>query len=353
MIARHHSTEKRPRDRGLGFGRARAETVAHTVATYARIFQADRGLGPAEIASCGREVEARIRAFRPALADEIEGIATGARQSPEAIFAINARTELLAGGAIAGNALECSTVAMLDGDRALLAQNWDFHPDLAGARVVWTIDEPGLTTFTEAGVVGKIGVSSAGVALAINFLGTDADGGLDGVPIHVLARALLEEVRTVQDAGALIESTPVSASVAMTVAGPDADGGVDARAFELWPGGVVEVAPDRGSIAHTNHFLAAIGARDVQGRAALAPSTHDRLRQLTDALDDGLAPDAAQLAELLSSRAGAQPIFRVDDGLLPWVVRCSTLATLAFEVPSGRMWLRGDGDADAPLERVI
>ena len=227
---------------------------------------------------------------------------------------------------------------------ALLAQNWDFHPDLAAARVVWTIDEPGLTTFTEAGVVGKIGVSSAGVALAINFLGTDADGGLDGVPIHVLARALLEEARTVQDARALIESTPVSASVAMTVAGPDADGGVGALAFELWPGGVVEVAPDRGSIAHTNHFLVAVGARDVQADSADAPSTHDRLGQLKD--------DTAQLAELLASRAGAEPIFRIDDGTAPWIVRCSTLATLLFEVPSGRMWLRGDGDAAAPLERV-
>ena len=337
----------------MGFGRAQRTTVAHTVATYRRLFEVDCGLGPEAVAARGREVEARVRAFRPELAAEIEGIAAGSGQPVEALFALNARTELLAGGAIAGNPLECSTVAMLDGDRALLAQNWDFHPDLAGSRVVWTIGDPALTTFTEAGVVGKIGVNAAGVALAINFLGTDADGGMDGVPIHVLCRALLEEARTVEEARSLIAATPVSASVAMTVAGPDADGGVTARAFELWPGGVTEVAPESGAIAHTNHFLAAVGARDVQGSAVLAPSTHDRLRQLTDALADGLAPDTSELAELLSSRSGDQPIFRVDDGVLPWIVRCSTLATLVFEVPTGRMWLRGDGDADAPLERVI
>jgi isopenicillin-N N-acyltransferase-like protein len=353
MIARHHSTEERPQDRGLGFGRARAETVAHTVAVYRRLFEVDCGLGPDDVAARGREAEARVRAFRPALAEEIEGIAVGSGQPVEALFAVNARTELLAGGAIAGNPMECSTVAILDGDRALLAQNWDFHPDLAGTRVVWTIDGAGLTTFTEAGVVGKIGVNVAGVALAINFLGTDADGGLDGVPIHVLARALLEEARTVQDARALIESTTVSASVAMTAVGPDAGGGVSARAFELWPGGVAAVAPDRGAIAHTNHFLAEVGARDVQADSADAPSTHDRLRQLKDALANGLEPGTARIAELLSSRAGAEPIFRIDDGTDPWVVRCSTLATLVFEVPSGRMWLRTEGDADAPLERVI
>jgi isopenicillin-N N-acyltransferase-like protein len=358
-IPSHHSTQDRPEDRGVAFGRAQAAAVAHTVATYSRILLVDRGLGPAEIAARGREVEARIRAFRPALADEIEGIAAGAQQSPEALFAINARTELLVGGALAGGAVgECSTVALLDGQGALLAQNWDFHPDLAGSRVVWTIDLPGgrgLTTFTEAGIVGKVGVSSDGVALAINFLATDVDGGLDGVAIHVLCRVLLEEARTVREARELIAATPVSASVSMTVAGPDA-GGVTARVFEVWPGGMAEVAldPQRGWIAHTNHFLGAIGARDVLADSRDSASTHDRLAQLTAALGNGTVAGTAGVTELLSTRGarGLEPIYRFDDGYLPWLERCTTLATLAFEVPSGRMWLRGEGSPDAPLERV-
>jgi isopenicillin-N N-acyltransferase-like protein len=340
----------------VAFGRAQAGTVAHAVATYSRILLADRGLGPAEIDARGREIGARISAFRPALAEEIEGIAAGAEQPPEALFAINARTELLAGGTLAGGAAgECSTVALVDGERALLAQNWDFHPDLAGSRVVWTI-EGRLTTFTEAGVVGKVGVNSDGVALAINFLATDVDGGIDGVPVHVLCRALLDEARTVQDARELIAATPVSASVSMTVAGPDAGGGVTARAFEVWPDGVAEVAlePDRGWIAHTNHFLGAIGARDLLADGRDGASTHDRLAQLTEALGDGMVADTARVAALLSTRGapGLEPIYRVDDGELPWLERCTTLATLAFEVPSGRMWLRGEGAPEAPLERV-
>jgi isopenicillin-N N-acyltransferase like protein len=361
-IARHHSTEERPAERGRAFGRAQAATVAHTVATYRRIFLVDRGLGPAELEARGREVEARVRAFRPGLADEIEGIAAGAREPPEVVFAINARTELLAGGVLAGGPMgECSTVALLDpaGADALLAQNWDFHPDLAGSRVVWTIDRPDgprLTTFTESGLLGKVGVSADGVALAINFLASDRDGGLAGVPIHVLCRTLLEEARTVQDARTLLAATPVSASVSMTVAGRDAGGGLTALAFELWPGGMAEVTvePDSGWIAHTNHFLGAIAARDVLVDSSDGASTRDRLRQLTDALEDGSAADAAQVAELLSSRGapGLEPIYRIDDGQLPWLARCATLATLAFEVPSGRMWLRGDGGPDAPLQRV-
>ncbi len=295
----------------------------------------DRGLGPADIDERGREAQARIGAFRPALAEEIEGIAAGAQQPPELLFAINARTELLAGGQVAGAPGECSTAAVLRADgTGVLAQNWDFHPDLAASRVVWTMER--CTTFTEAGILAKIGVNADGVALAINFLASDRDGGLDGVPVHVLCRALLEEARTVDDARALIAATPLSASVCMTVAGPDGSGGVTARAFECWPGGVAEVAPEPGRdwVAHTNHFLGAVGARDTLVEGPSRASTCGRLDGLVAALEDG-ARDVDELTAALHGDA----IFQSDRDDDPWLVRCATLATLAFEVPSGRMSL--------------
>jgi isopenicillin-N N-acyltransferase-like protein len=348
-VARHHSSERRSADRGLQFGRAQAGAVANTAAVYARIFREDRGLGPMDIAGHAREVEAEIRAFRPALAEEIEGIAAGAGQPADLLFAINARTELLAGGALAGATVgECSTVATVDAAHAsgLLVQNWDFHPDLRGSRVVWMIDEAGgrrFTTFTEAGIVAKIGASSDGVALAINFLASELDGGLEGVPVHVLCRAVLAEARTVQEARDLVAGTTVSASVCMTVAGPDAAGGVTARAFELWPGGMAELAPDpeRPWIAHTNHFLGPIGVRDVIAEGGDGASSRGRMQRLVATLERTPAPDAARLTELLSWRGGPglEPIFRTEDPDLPWLRRCATLATLAFEVPGGRVSL--------------
>jgi isopenicillin-N N-acyltransferase-like protein len=315
--------------------------VANTAAVYRRMFHEDRGLGPADLEERGREAQARIRAFRPALADEIEGIAAGARQPPELLFAINARTELLAGGQVAGSAPgECSTAAVLGADgTGVLAQNWDFHPDLAASRMLWTVEQDGarqLTTFTEAGIVGKIGVNSDGVALAINFLASERDGGLDGVPVHALCRALLGEARSVDDARALIAGTRLSASVCMTVAGPDADGGVTARAFECWPGGVAEVGPEPGRnwIAHTNHFLGAVAARDTLVDGPSRMSTCGRLEQLVAALEGG-ARDAEELIAALHGDA----IFQADNDREPWLVRCATLATLAFELPGGRLSL--------------
>jgi hypothetical protein len=44
---------------------------------------------------------------------------------------------------------------------------------------------------TEAGIVGKVGVSSAGVAVLLNILGHRDDGPPIGVPVHVLTRSVL------------------------------------------------------------------------------------------------------------------------------------------------------------------
>ena len=347
-VATHRSGERHPADRGLQFGRAQSRAVANTAAVYRRMLREDRGLGPPDIGERGREARERIHAFRPALAEEIEGIAAGSGQPPDLLFAINARTELLVGGVVAGSGGECSTVAVLDAERAsgVLAQNWDFHPDLVGSRVLWSVDDGAdrrFTTFTEAGILAKVGANAHGVALAINFLATDRDGGLGGVPVHVLCRALLEEARTVPDARALIAGTPVSASVCMTVAGPDGAGGVAACAFERWPGGTEEQAtgPDRSWVAHTNHFLDPIAARDTLAAGPSGPSTHGRMAQLVAALERAPAPDFARIAGLLASRGGPDrvPIFAADDPGLPWLERCATLATLAFDVPSGRVRL--------------
>ena len=350
-VATHRSSERRPGDRGLQFGRAQASAVANTVAVYERMLREDRGLGPSAVGERGREAEARIRAFRPAMAEEIEGIASGAEQAPEVLFALNARTELLAGGLVAGTAAECSTVAVLDDDRAsgVLVQNWDFHPDLADSRVLWIVDDGDarrFTTFTEAGILAKIGSNAHGVALAINFLATDRDGGLDGVPVHVLCRAVLEEARTVAQARELIARTPVSASVCMTVAGPggsDGAAGVAACALERWPGGTEEhtAGPDRPWLANTNHFLDPIAARDTLAEGPSGPSTHGRMDRLVAALDGAPAQDGVRIAELLGSRGGpgVTPMFQADDPTLPWLERCTTLATIGLEVPSGRLWL--------------
>jgi isopenicillin-N N-acyltransferase like protein len=360
-VNRWTSTESAPYDRGHALGAGLASAIANTLAVYGRMFREDMGLDGAAIAERGDEVAHAVEPFRPGFAREIEGIAAGADQPAPLLFAVNARTELLCGGVVSGaGGGECSTVAVVDADgrRAVLAQNWDFHPALAASRVAWTVrreERASFTGFTEAGILAKLGVNSHGVAIGINFLASDRDTGSGGLPVHVVVRAVLEDARTLPEAVELVERTPVSASVCMTIAGPQDDGTVGVVALERWPGGVGRHRPSGAlpHLAHTNHFVAPLQAGDRVAAGPLAAATRSRYEQLVGALDAETRCDVETIARQLSSAEtppGGQAVFRRVDESPPWLERTATLATVAFEVPAGRFWLRGELAADAPLE---
>src|SRR4029453_16401753 len=97
-----------------------------------------------------------------------------------------------------------------------------------------------VSTVTEYGVVGKIGMTERGVGTMFNILHHRDDGtGEIGVPVHVIARRILESATDVAEALRLCESasaTGLSASTSITIV--DRSTAVMA---ELWPGGVGRV----------------------------------------------------------------------------------------------------------------
>src|SRR5262249_2127817 len=112
----HVSDEWDPRARGLAFGAANAEAVRNTVEVYRRL-------------GCELSAGGRVRVSDDEH-EEIFGIALGAGVDGRELLAVNARTELMA-----SRAGECSTV----GQGGILAQNWDWHPDLADSTLVWIV----------------------------------------------------------------------------------------------------------------------------------------------------------------------------------------------------------------------
>jgi isopenicillin-N N-acyltransferase-like protein len=255
----HRSDEATPRARGEAFGRAMAPQVQHTVAVYRRMFA---------------ERHAHVPTSLPPH-EEIDAIARGAGVDPHFLRAVNARTEILNG------ADECS----VQGAGGLLAQNWDWHPDLSASTVIHIVEhaEGWFATVTEAGILAKIGLNRDGLGVCLNILRSTADGGTDGTPIHLLLRETLETATTVDEALDLLTGATVSASSAVTVATPG-----DVAHVELNPGGANVI---RGSVgAHTNHFIVA-PRRGTDVMATESPTTHQRLeivrqQPLLDALRD-------------------------------------------------------------------
>jgi isopenicillin-N N-acyltransferase like protein len=270
--------------------------VRANVATYRRLI--------GDLDAAGDTVGETLGARWPDLLDEVEGMAVGAGVPVAALLALQARTELLGGA-------ECSLVAERTGDGCAVAQNWDWHPDVVP--LLWTVEQADgrwFTTLTEAGMLGKIGLSSAGLCVGLNFLRCSLDGGVGRVPVHVLLRVLLDRVDGVEEAVRLLVESPVSASSCITVG---AEGGLFAA--ELSPGGCRLVAPVDGRLLHTNHFLAGppVG-EDIE--AAEDSSTFERLAEL-------------ERGGSLSSHGSPLCRHPADDD--PWRDRLATLASVVME----------------------
>lgn len=294
-----------PRERGREFGVVWGERVAATVQRYRPLFAR---AGHGSLDGPGAAALDRIRRWSPDLAEEVTGIAEGAALPVNAVAAINARTELLAGHGTAG---ECSTVAVLPsaGATPLAAQNWDWYAGFADGWLEWEIPfEAGrrTTTLTEFGIVGKIGVNDRGVACLFNILHHRADGMGAGIgdPVHAVARRVLDEADDAVQAMAIIGAARTSASTTITVVGDSAPART-AASCELRPGGLGHVLPDAdGLLVHTNHFLTRPGA-DGDTEPVTDPDTlvrYDALRRAlrgdTDAMRD------ADLLAALSDHTG-------------------------------------------------
>ena len=103
-------------------------------------------------------VRRRVSEYSAGYAEEIEGIAQGAAVDPLDIYALNARSEILA-----LPAQECT--ALCFPDARLLGQNWDWAQDLEELAVLMRIvrsDGHRILMLTEPGMIGKIGMNSAG-----------------------------------------------------------------------------------------------------------------------------------------------------------------------------------------------
>ena len=173
---------------GEAHGRLLRERVAACFDYYSR-----RLMGPYDIdleAKGAGYLEA-VRRFRPDVALEMEAIAHGARMEPWQIGVLNARTELLLETTFAQQPQECTSLFFPQA--AVLGQNWDWIDIYEELAVILEVElENGLNILmlTEPGILGKIGMNSAGLGVCLNILA--GKNSQPAVPLHVLLRLLLE-----------------------------------------------------------------------------------------------------------------------------------------------------------------
>ncbi|WP_022928444.1 C45 family autoproteolytic acyltransferase/hydolase [Patulibacter americanus] len=340
------STATDPGARGRELGRAHRGGIRATWEGYDALFGAS-GAAPAVVRRVAGEALERTAAWAPQLAEEIAGIAAGASLDVWRIGALNARTEILAAVGAASRA-ECSTFVALDpsGQAPRTVQTWDWHDHLRGSMLAVRLEpRPGhhVHLFTEMGIVGKLGVNGAGLGLHFNILAHADDGGPTGVPVHVVARRILDEATTIDEATALAASAPVSASTVLTVVAFDGTRSA-VRGLELSPAGLAILEPDaEGVFAHTNHFLDAELSRSER-HGPDDPGTYGRLDELVRRTPELRAADdpTARATALLDHREDRMLCCHPERGAQAGD-RWETLVTAALDLDARELLLHEGG----------
>ncbi|MCC6750189.1 MAG: hypothetical protein IT371_21155 [Deltaproteobacteria bacterium] len=313
---------------GLAHGRAFGAAIGRSVAFYLRWLSTTAQTTPAEVLRRAEGFGPLLAQRHPELLEEMDGIAKGAGRTRTEILMVNARTDLAvlarrkAPKAQSGEALPgrersvwpgCTALALVEGKgasaRLALGQNWDWRGDVKENLVLLRLrpaGRPALVTFTEAGMVAKIGFNQHRLGVCLNFLShrTDEPGGPFGVPVHCLLRLALS-CRTLEEAQTLVTRAPRSASANLLLAQAAATGPVAAD-LELTPRSHARLPLREGVLVHANHYKdapLAAGCTEQRNRSTL---NRDQVAtQLARELRAQLPDPTARLQQVLRSRGGA------------------------------------------------
>lgn len=321
------------RTRGLTHGRARREAIERAIDIYAGLF----ALPESVILERATHFAAVTRRWSAELADEMDATADGAGVPRRWIHALNARSELVSGPA--AEAGECTAVFLAE--HALLGQTWDWLQALEPLIAVLDIRHPDghrVLTLSEPGIVGKIGLSSAGLGVCLNFL--RSPHRLTGVPVHALLRGILD-LRHPDGLEPLLATAGPGRSAHVLVGSASGQG----MGLEFTGRTCHRLQPDAGVLTHTNHFLrenfeAGPGRPNSEARLAracrlTAPADWTALREILSDCQDPEHPVTVSWRQMPGW----------DFGLM------GTVCALAMDLRSGVMEARRGPDPQAPWQR--
>lgn len=325
-----------PVERGRQIGERWAKQIRHTTGLYLE-FLPRVGVNVERVRRIGDDSLGALEAWCPELAKEVMAMAAGADLPFWQLASLNARTEILA--AMPPTEGECSTSVYVPANdqppRTL--QTWDWHDSLApeGLLLQFTSHRD-LTVklFTEFGMLGKIGVNSAGLGLHFNILHHESDHDGGGVPVHAVARRLLEEATSVQEAIDLARTATLGASTVLTVFSCH-DQAPRAACIELSPSGVAVVPPrEDGWLLHTNHFLDPVLCQGERTPDKL--TTYDRLAHLEAMANVMASGDVRARAQAMCGSTGDRaPICMHADMSMPDTERWETLISIGIDTVAG------------------
>ncbi len=186
-----------------------------------------------------------VEAELPEIAQEVRGLAAGARIAYADAMLLQFRRELISAADD-----DCTTVAGFDARGAFVAQNVDLAGDLEDLGIVVRErpsepGEPAVLMFTHVGLLGYLGLNAAGLGVGINMV--LSDGWRPGVAPYLLVRQLLRQ-RSLAAALHEIERVPRASSRCFLITDGTRIVDVEMTARE-------HAVAEAGFHLHTNHYV--------------------------------------------------------------------------------------------------
>ncbi len=242
-----------PYERGQQYGSQCREKIAQVIDFYRWIFELKSKLDWDQSLGKAADFVPFLDAYDRDIMEEIKGIADGSQRPLLEIVALNVRTELLFLLAARAAQVKASCTALVAvppaSDHTLLAQNWDWYPQVRECCVILEenpVGRPRIIQALEAGLIAKAGFNSAGIGLCTNALVT-ANWRV-GVPFHAILWRILKAESMSEAIGAVTGANRASAANYLIAHG---DG--EAVNLEAAPEDVNIIFPDKGIISHANH----------------------------------------------------------------------------------------------------
>lgn len=325
-----------PYEIGLQHGRTAASEVHANVATYTGFF------GETAQISWEAARERAVAQFIPTLTfeypeilEEMRGIADGAGGglTRDDILTLNVRSEI----SLTNYADGCTAISQVETNgRIFLAQNWDWIEELHRGMVFLHVrpqkSDIAFRFLGEAGIVGKIGMNSAGFGLCMNAL---RSGAFDksNFPVHIMSRRLLQFATSVDTALAIVDEFGVACTANYMFAdktGKQVD-------IECSPRGNALILPHNGYVAHTNHLYSSNRPAKLVDHPA--PNSFARLARIQKLTDEMLEARETlsfhSLRERLSDQEGTPlSICRDKPAGAVGMERMTTLACIMMELKS-------------------
>ena len=210
---------------------------------------------PAEVEQYMSYLEAR---FAPVM-HEVHSVARRLNERWSRVALANVSYDLMVGR------FGCSTMALATADGPVLARNMDWAPteELAHASVTLRRAD-GMQIAGWLGLSGVVsGLSPHGFAIALNAVGCVEATNIQGVPVLLFIRGLLEECRGgFDEAVSRLQQTPLASPALFTVVGTENNQRcvverMPSRSAVRWP------ESDGAPLFTTNHYVSELSKVDV------------------------------------------------------------------------------------------